>query len=81
MNAVRQNSFQNKYYKNIVTIKQFFLHNIFGNTNDPSLSMNLLEDSHIKVDNWFGPTDGWTQKFEKPLNMMSMRPSLVHVFN
>lgn len=51
MNAVRQNSFQNKYYKNIVTIKQFFLHNIFGNTNDPSLSMNLLEDSHIKVDN------------------------------
>lgn len=43
--------------------------------------MNLLEDSRIKVDNWFGPTEGWTQRFKKPLNMMSMRPSLVHVFN
>lgn len=43
--------------------------------------MNLLVDSHIKVDNWFSPTEGWTQKFEKPLNMTSMRPSLVHVFN
>lgn len=45
--------------------------------------MGRLEEFYIKIAHWYGPTvhARWKTKLEKPLNRMTLRPSLVLNWN